>query len=58
MNKKHEQLRQAVLDALEEFTSDMSVSQSVTLEGLEEFQSQIESSIEAIRGDLKREGKT
>jgi flagellar basal body-associated protein FliL len=44
---------EAVRDAIEELFSDTSVDQSVTLDDLEEIESDISGKIEALKTDIK-----
>jgi hypothetical protein len=56
-NKKHNQLKQAVLDALGAFVSDTSVSPETTLEGLEEIEERVQSPMDALREDINRKNE-
>jgi hypothetical protein len=48
---------EAVRDALDALFSDTSVSKQVTLDDLEEIQSDVETKIDALRADIKQEEK-
>jgi uncharacterized coiled-coil protein SlyX len=56
---RHEQLKQAALEAIQALFSDRSVSQEQTRESLEEVVTESEMYIDAINEDLKHsEGKS
>jgi hypothetical protein len=44
----------AIIESIDELFGDTSVPAETTLEYLEEIQGEVDSKIEAIRGDLKR----
>jgi hypothetical protein len=47
--------KQTVLDALDELFSDIGVPKKVTLDALEEIQSETESKIDALKADIEHD---
>ena len=56
MNPRIAAKQKIVTDAVDNLFGDTSVSPAVTLEALEEIQSDVESKIEALKIDIKHKG--
>jgi hypothetical protein len=56
MNPRIAAKQKIVTDAVDNLFGDMSVSPAVTLEALEEIQSDVESKIDALKADIKHKG--
>lgn len=54
MNEKHEQLKQAALDAITALHGDTSVGNLVTRDDLIELRSEIDTMLDAIDADIDR----